>query len=161
MEPDDGPGAAQFRQVMGHFATGVTVVTSTDGGPLGLAVNSFTSVSLDPLLVALCVRNASTTWPRVRSVGTFCVNVLAHDQEWVCRTFSDQVGDRFAGIGWHESPGGSPVIDGVLAFVDCGIEAEYPAGDHVLVVGRVNHLGVLREDRPLVFYRGGYGHFES
>lgn len=161
-EPTDGQDVAQFRRVMGHFASGVTVVTAADPEVLGLAVSSFMSVSLAPLLVAVCVRNESTTWPRVRAGGgRFCVNVLADDQESVCRTFAQPGVDRFAGLGWHRSPGGSPVIDGVLAFVDCTIDAEYPAGDHTLVVGRVAGMDVLREGRPLVFYRGGYGRFES
>lgn len=149
--------AATFRQVMGHFASGVTVVTTANPQPVGLTVSSFMSVSLEPLLVALCVRNESSTWPEAQAAGGFCVNFLAHDQEALCRTFSSPVADRFVGLGWHASPSGFPIIENALAFVDCRIEAEYEGGDHVLVVGRVTDLGILREDRPLVFYRGGYG----
>ena len=158
--PPLGPGEAKFRQVLGHFATGVTVVTSVDGdGPIGLAVNSFTSVSLDPPLVAICVNRASTTWPRIRTVGHFTVNILGADQEAVSRTFASTA-DRFLGIGWRPSPSGGPVLDGALAWIDAAIDAEHDAGDHILVVGRVSALDVAREAAPLVFYRGGYGRFE-
>ena len=164
MEPGSPGGAfdeARYRQVLGHFATGVTVVTALAGGePVGLAVNSFTSVSLEPPLVALCVSVLSSTWPRVREVGRFCVNILSADQEAVARTFSSRNPKRFAGIGYRTAPSGAPILTGVLAWIDCTIEAEHPGGDHVIVVGRVRDLDVTREDRPLVFYRGGYGRFE-
>lgn len=159
IEPE--PDAARFRQVVGHFTSGVTVVTSIDGDPLGLAVSSFMSVSLNPPLVAVCVRNESTTWPRVRQVGGFCVNVLAYDQELLCRRFSMPGTDRFADLQWHHSPAGYPVPEGVLAYVDCAIEDEFPGGDHAIVVGRVTSLEVMREALPLVYFRGGYGHFAS
>jgi len=154
---------ARFRQVLGHFATGVTVVTCLAGEdqPIGLAVNSFTSVSLEPSLVAFCVANGSSTWPRLRATGAFCVNILADDQEAVSRAFAAHGLDRFSGIGWRPSPSGAPILAGVLAWVDCTVEAEYPAGDHMIVVGRVRELDLGREGRPLVFYRGGYGRFES
>ncbi len=158
---------ARFRQVLGHFATGVTVVTGSDeaGGPVGLAVNSFTSVSIDPPLVAFCVSRESTTWPRIRSGGgRFTVNILSDDQELLSRRFAT-VGpepfDRFEGVGWHPSPSGSPVVEGALAWIDAIVEAEHDAGDHVMVIGRVSGLDVGREGAPLVFYRGGYGRFES
>lgn len=152
---------ARFRQVLGHFATGVTVVTGDDGeGPVGLSVNSFTSVSLDPPLVAFCVTKASSTWPRIRATGRFTVNILAADQEAVSRRFASPGADRFAGIGWHPSPSGSPVLGGALAWIDATVEAEHDAGDHVMVLGRVSGLDVANEGVPLVFYRGGYGRFE-
>jgi 3-hydroxy-9,10-secoandrosta-1,3,5(10)-triene-9,17-dione monooxygenase reductase component len=152
---------ARYRQVLGHFATGVTVVTAVAGGePLGLAVNSFTSVSLEPPLVAVCIAARSSTWPRVRDVGAFCVNILSEDQEAVSRVFAARGPKRFSGIGYEPARSGSPILAGVLAWIDCTIEAEYPGGDHFIVVGRVRDLGVSREHRPLVFYRGGYGRFE-
>jgi len=158
---------ARFRQVLGHFATGVTVVTSCDeaGAPIGLAVNSFTSVSIDPPLVAFCVGRKSRTWPRIRAAGRFAVNILAADQEAVSRRFATTGGgrarfDRFEGVGWHPSAAGSPVIEGVLAWIDATVDDEHDAGDHVLVMGRVSALEVVREGSPLVFYRGGYGRFE-
>ncbi len=156
-----GPDEARFRQVLGHFATGVTVVTGIDGDePVGLAVNSFTSVSLDPPLVAFSVGRRSATWPRIRTTGQFTVNILSADQEVVSRRFASHAGPRFDGIGWHPSPSGSPVLDGALAWIDATVEAEHDAGDHLLIIGRVSGLDVAREGAPLVFYRGGYGRFE-
>lgn len=147
--------------MLGHFATGVTVVTSMAGDrPIGLAVNSFTSVSLRPPLIAFCVSRRSTTWPELRTTGAFCVNVLGEDQEALSRTFATKGLDRFKGLGWRPAPSGAPVLAGILAWVDCVVDAEYEAGDHLLVVGRVLDLGLDHEGRPLVFYRGGYGRFE-
>ena len=161
---DDGPegiGSARFRQMLGHFATGVTVVTTADEGePSGLSVNSFTSVSLDPPLVAFCVANVSTTWPRIRAVGSFCVNILAEDQEDVSRAFARRSADKFRGIGWRPAESGAPILAGALAWLDCEVENEYGGGDHVIVVGRVRAMGIGREVGPLVFYRGGYGRFQ-
>ena len=130
------------------------------GRPLGLAVNSFTSVSLEPPLVAFCVSRRSSTWPTLRVAGAFCVNILAEDQEALSRTFAAPGLDRFMGIGWTPAPSGAPVLSGVLAWIDCAIEAEHDAGDHLMVVGRVRELDLAHEGRPLVFYRGGYGRFE-
>ena len=130
------------------------------GRPLGLSVNSFTSVSLEPPLVAFCVARGSKTWPLLRDSGTFCVNVLAEDQEALSRTFASPGHDRFLGVGWRPAPSGAPVLAGVLAWIDCTVEAEYEAGDHLIVVGRVGELDLVQEGRPLVFYRGGYGRFE-
>lgn len=154
----------RFRSVLGHFATGVTVVSAVHGGaPVGLSVNSFTSVSLEPPLVAFCAAKASSSWPRIRETGRFAVNVLAEHQEDVSRVFATRGrgSDKFDDLRWYPSPSsGSPILDGVLAWVDCTLENEYDAGDHVLVVGRVQDLDVADEGRPLVFYRGGYGRFE-
>ncbi|MEA2687222.1 MAG: 3-hydroxy-9,10-secoandrosta,3,5(10)-triene-9,17-dione monooxygenase reductase component [Actinomycetota bacterium] len=155
---------ARYRQVLGHFATGVTVVTGQDdAGPAGLAVNSFTSVSLDPPLVAFSVGKKSTTWPRIRATGRLTVNILSADQESVSRRFASSVAgaDRFDGLGWHPSPAGSPVVDGALAWIDATVDAEHDAGDHVMVIARVSAMDVVHEGAPLVFYRGGYGRFES
>jgi 3-hydroxy-9,10-secoandrosta-1,3,5(10)-triene-9,17-dione monooxygenase reductase component len=136
------------------------VTCVADGRPLGLSVNSFTSVSLEPPLVAFCVARRSTTWPLLRGAGTFCVNILAEDQEALSRTFSTPALDRFTGVGWRPAPSGAPVLAGVLAWIDCTVDAEHDAGDHLIVVGRVQELDLLHEGRPLVFYRGGYGRFE-
>lgn len=152
---------ALYRQVLGHFATGVTVVTAADAGePAGLAVNSFTSVSLDPPLVAFCVSHTSATWERIRAVGTFCVNILNENQEHLARIFATRDPHKFKGIGWQPAPSGAPILADALAWVDCTVEAVHPAGDHSIVVGRVHGLDVSREGQPLVFYRGGYGRFE-
>ena len=153
--------AARYRRVLGYFATGVTVVTGVEGDqPLGLSVNSFTSVSLDPPLVAFCAARSSSSWARMRASGTFCVNILSDDQEEVCRVFAGRGGDKFRGIGWRASETGAPIIAGALAWIDCAVEAAYEAGDHHIVVGRVLDLDVARDGRPLVFFRGGYGRFE-
>lgn len=166
--PDDdgaGPGgiaAAQFRQVLGHFSTGVVVVTAVDGGTaVGLSVNSFTAVSLDPPLVAFCANRQSTTWAAIRRAGAFCVNILAEDQEAVARVFAARGADRFAGIGWAPAASGSPRLHGVLAWLDCQIEAVHDGGDHEICLSRVDALDVERREGPLVFYRGGYGRFDA
>jgi 3-hydroxy-9,10-secoandrosta-1,3,5(10)-triene-9,17-dione monooxygenase reductase component len=139
----------------------VTVVTGLSGDdPGGLAVNSFTSVSLVPALVAFCVARESMTWSRLRPGGRFCVNMLAADQEALSRAFAARGPDRFEGVGWRAAPSGSPILEGVLAWIDCTVDAEHDAGDHRIVVGRVTALDVDHEGRPLVFYRGGYGRFE-
>lgn len=153
---------ARFRQVLGHFCTGVTVITAVvDGEPVGFTAQSFTSVSLDPPLVAVCPARTSNSWPRIRSTGVFCANVLADDQEALGRVFATRGADKFHGVGWAPSRAtGSPVLDGALAWVDCRIEAEHDGGDHLVVLGRVVNLGVGDAGRPLLFYRGGYGRFE-
>jgi flavin reductase (DIM6/NTAB) family NADH-FMN oxidoreductase RutF len=166
-EEDLAPGrsfdSAHFRTVLGHFATGVTVVTATGrDGPVGLAVGSFTSVSLEPPLVAFCPDRRSTSWPSIRHAGVFCVNILAEDQEDLCRVFAAKGGDKFAGVGWQPVGSGSPRLHDVVAWIDCDLEAVHDAGDHEICVGRVRELEVeRRDDGPLVFYRGGYGRFES
>ncbi|HLF41433.1 MAG TPA: flavin reductase family protein, partial [Acidimicrobiia bacterium] len=152
-----GIDEARFRLVMGHWLTGVTVITAMDGDePVGLAANSFTSVSLDPPLVLFCAGTTSSTWPRIESAGAFAVNVLAADQEEVSRLFATKDADRFSGVAWRRGLMGSPILDDALAYLDCTIESTHDAGDHILVVGRVLDLDVQREDNPLVFYRGGY-----
>ncbi len=160
-EPADrvlAPDADSFRAVLGHFATGVTIVTAMDDGePVGMAANSFTSVSLDPPLVLFCAAKTSTTWPRIRKARQFTVNILDEHQEELCRLFSQKGIDRFAAAGWRPSAAGSPVLHDVHAYVDCDMWAEYEGGDHVIVVGRVLELGVTADAGPLVFYRGTYG----
>ncbi|MEV0236958.1 flavin reductase family protein [Nonomuraea sp. NPDC050786] len=151
-----------FRQVLGRFATGVVAITAVDpasGQPCGLAANSFTSVSLTPPLVAFCVAYTSTSWPRVRGAKVVTVNVLAEHQRDVCAQMATKGGDKFAGLEWTGSPGGNPVLEGALAWMDCAVEAEHPAGDHVIVVARVLQLDTHAEGGPLVFFRGGYGGF--
>ena len=163
-EDEDVPAidGARFRQVLGHFATGVTVITAeTADGPVGLAVGSFTSVSLDPPLVAFCPAKASSSWPKIREAGVFCVNVLNEDQEIVCRTFASKSDEKFKGVGWEPAATGSPRLNGALAWIDCTIEVVHDAGDHDICIGRVQELDVGEDSPgPLVFYRGGYGRFE-
>ncbi len=147
---------------MGHFLTGVTIVSAIDpdsGEPVGLAASSFTSVSMDPALVLFCAGKSSSTWPRIEAASAFCVNVLAHDQERISRQFSTRGDDKYADVLWHAGPSGSPVFDEALAWIDCRISAVHDAGDHVIVVGAVQDLGSRDAEGPLAYYRGGYGFF--
>lgn len=147
---------ARFREVLGHFATGITVVTAMeDGTPVGFTCQAFTSLSLDPPMVALAPAKSSTSWPRIRKAGSFCVNVLGSHQEAVCRAFAVSGGDKFAGIGWRPGSTGAPVIEGALAVVECELGIIHDAGDHELVTGRVLSTEV-GEGLPLLFYRGGF-----
>ncbi|HEY7136108.1 MAG TPA: flavin reductase family protein [Acidimicrobiia bacterium] len=152
------PDAASFRETLGHFATGVTIITAIDDGePVGMAANSFTSVSLDPPLVLFCAAQTSTTWPRIRNARQFTVNILDEHQEDLCRLFAQKGADRFGQVEWHRSAAGSPVLGDVHAYIDCETWAEYEGGDHVIVVGRVLELGINADAGPLLFYRGDYG----
>ncbi len=147
---------AAFRNVLGQFATGITVVTAMeDGAPVGFTCQAFAALSLDPPMVALAPSKSSTSWPRMVKAGAFCVNVLAEDQEALCRTFALSGGDKFAGVAWRLGDAGTPVLDGTLAWVECRLEAVHDAGDHELVTGRVQRLGVGTGE-PLLFYRGRY-----
>lgn len=153
--------AAHFRTVIGHFASGVTIVTGMEGDdPVGLTCQSFISVSLDPPLVAFSPGKSSSSWPRIRGSGAFCVNVLSGDQEDTCRVFATSGVDKFRGVGWRAGESGSPILEDALAWVDCRMEQEHEAGDHMIVVGRVIDLQAARTGQPLLFYRGGYGRFE-
>ena len=155
-----GFDSSRFRYVLGHYPTGVAVVAAFLGGrPVALTVGSFTSISLEPPLVGFCPAHDSTSWPEVRQAPTFCVNVLAQDQVEVSRVFARKGGDKFAEVPWHLGPTGSPVIENSLASIDCKLEFEHPAGDHSIVVARVTHLDIRRETGPLLFFKGGYGHF--
>jgi 3-hydroxy-9,10-secoandrosta-1,3,5(10)-triene-9,17-dione monooxygenase reductase component len=151
------PGGDDFRDVLGRFATGVTIITAIDGDePVGVAANSFTSVSLDPPLVLFCVGRASTTWPRIERARRFAVNILGEHQEELSRLFATRGVDRFAQVDWHRGVGGSPVLHDVLAYVDCEFWAEYDGGDHIIVVGQVLDLGITHHAGPLLFYQGEY-----
>ena len=151
--------SAEFRRVLGHFPTGVTVVAAvSDGQPVGLAIGSFGSVSLEPPLVMFCPGTSSSSWPAIERSGAFCVNVLAEDQADLSSRFAGRDPDKFAGVTWSTCATGSPVIDGCLAWIDCTVETVHEAGDHWIVIGRVVDLGVGRPDAgPLIFFKGGYG----
>ena len=155
-----GFDAATFRTVLGHFCSGVAVVTALDTGvPVGLTCQSFSSVSLDPPLVLFVPAKASGSWAGIRSAGHFCANVLDEGQEELSRRFATKGADRFAGVGYRPGPSGAPILDGCLAAIDCEIEAVHDAGDHDIVVGRVLDLAVGSQGGPLLFFRGGYGRF--
>jgi flavin reductase (DIM6/NTAB) family NADH-FMN oxidoreductase RutF len=148
---------ARFREVLGHFATGVCIVTAMEEGvPVGFTCQAFTSLSLDPPMVALAPGKNSTSWPRIAKVGTFCVNILSEHQEALSRDFAVSGGDKFTGVGWRPARNGAPLLDGVLAWVECKFVEAHDAGDHELVVGQVQEMGV-NGGRPLLFYRGGFG----
>lgn len=145
----------EYRNVLGHFCTGITVVTGVeDGRPAGFACQSFSAVSLDPPLVLICPGRESTSWPRIRSGDRFTVNVLAVDQREVCEAFGSRQGAKFDAVGWRIGPGGEVLLDGVLAWIHCEIESIHDGGDHEIVVGRVASLRAERTGHPLLFFRG-------
>lgn len=147
-----------YRAGLGAYPTGVSVVAACrEGGRnVGMAVGSFTSVSLDPPLIAFFPAKTSATWPQIHAAGQFCVNVLAEDQEWVCRRFAASGEDKFSEVA-HSIEGGSPRIAGAVAWIDCVFEQVHEAGDHLIVVGRVRSLEAREGVLPLVFLRGRYG----
>ncbi|MFI1399357.1 flavin reductase family protein [Streptomyces sp. NPDC020681] len=153
----------EFRRVLGSFATGVTVVTAYDeDGPAGFACQSFASLSLDPPLVVFMAGRTSTTWPRIARAGVFCVNILGEDQGTLCRGFAVPGADKFAGVAHTPAPAtGSPLLDGVPAWVDCTIQTVHTGGDHLIVIGRVEALGAAAESAPLLFHRGQFGRLDS
>ncbi|MFE1438167.1 flavin reductase family protein [Streptomyces sp. NPDC058739] len=155
-----------FRRVLGNFATGVAVVTAPaaadEASPAGFACQSFSSLSLDPPLVAFMVGRASTTWPRIARAGAFCVNVLAAGQGELCRGFAVSGGDKFAGVAYDAAPvSGAPRLTGTVAWIDCAIHAVHTGGDHLIVVGRVDALGAAGTGEPLLFHRGRFARLEN
>ncbi|MFI7354642.1 flavin reductase family protein [Streptomyces avidinii] len=153
---------AEFRAVLGNFASGVTVITAPPGegeeGPAGFACQSFASLSLDPPLVTFMVARTSTTWPRIARVGVFCVNILGAEQGELCRSFAVSGADKFAGVSHTPAPvTGSPQLDAVPAWIDCRIQAVHTGGDHLIVVGRVVAMGAAGEGEPLLFHKGRFG----
>lgn len=157
--PERAIAQGPFREAMGHFATGVTVVTAVDraGGFVGLTVNSFTSVSLDPPLVLVCVDRESETLPILREAGAFAVSVLRRGDEAIARRFSgDARAGRFEELAVRPTASGAPVLRDALAWFDCAVHGETAAGDHVVIFGAVRDGGGAPGD-PLVFFRGGYG----
>jgi flavin reductase (DIM6/NTAB) family NADH-FMN oxidoreductase RutF len=154
-----GLDQARFREVLGHFATGITIVTAIDGGePVGFSCQSFAALSLDPPMVILAPAKTSTSWPRIARAGAFCVNILAEHQEAVCRAFAVSGGNKFDGVDWTPGITGAPLIAGSLAVVECTLGAIYEGGDHELVTGHVVTMEI-GEGTPLLFYRSGFGRF--
>lgn len=154
---------ADFRRVLGNFPTGVAVITAIPDaeGPAGMVVGSFTSVSLDPPLVAYLPAKISSSYRRLAPARSFCVNFLGAHQETLCRVFASKAVDKFAGLDWTQAPSGSPILPGVIGWVDCEVETVHDAGDHDIVVGRVRALSTGSDVAPLVFFRGGYGRFST
>lgn len=152
----------RFRAVLGAYPTGVVAITTLDPesqAPVVFVAGSFSSVSLAPPLVCYWAGRGSSTQPRITAAGRFCVNVLAADQEDLCRRLASRAADRFAGVRWEMSPLGNPQIAGCLAWIDCRIDSVTPYGDHDLVMGRVADLDAVSEKTPLLFLRGGYGDY--
>lgn len=152
----EGMDPSTMRQVLGHFPSGVTIVTgTTPEGPAGFTCQSFSSLSLDPPLVLVLPGRSSSSWPRIEETGRFCVNVLAEGQRELSTTFAHSGGDKFGGVDWYSSGLGSPILRGATAWIDCTLHAVHDGGDHLIVVGAVHDLGAPG-DPPLVFHRGGY-----
>ncbi|MFD4370298.1 flavin reductase family protein [Streptomyces sp. NPDC058486] len=148
---------ALFRDVLGRFASGITVVAAQDDGePVGFACQSFASLSLDPPLVMLAVGKSSSSWPRIERAGRFCVNILAEDQRTTCAALGRSGADKFAGVPWSLSEHGTVRIDGALAFVECELHSVLEAGDHHLVTAQVVALDAGEDGRPLLYYRSRY-----
>jgi flavin reductase (DIM6/NTAB) family NADH-FMN oxidoreductase RutF len=152
LEPLTGD-PAQLRRAYGCFPSGVTAICALEGGnPIGIAASSFTSVSLDPGLVSVCVQNSSATWPRLRPKLRLGVSVLGAEQNQACRTLSLKNGDRFAGVEWSAGVSGAVFVHGAVAWLDCSIQEEIPAGDHAIVLLAVHALRAEPERAPLVFH---------
>ncbi len=153
--------AALFREALGHYPTGVAVVTAVaeDGNPAGMVVGTFSSVSLDPPLIAFFPASNSRSFARLRTARRFCVNVLASDQEPLCRRLATGGAGKFDGVRWRLGPLGSPVLEGAVSWVECTFQDIREAGDHYIVLGLVHELAVERSTLPLLFFQGGYGRF--
>lgn len=166
--PDDPEAAARarkFRDVLGLFCSGVTVVTSvSDGQPVGMTCQSFSSVSLEPPLVMFSPAKTSRAWPLMQRAGYFCVNILSADQQDVSNGMATKGVDKFDGVEWRTAATGAPLLDGVLGYVDCTVHQVIEAGDHYLVIGRVKELGFgdgsgregAESVDPLLFFKGKY-----
>jgi 3-hydroxy-9,10-secoandrosta-1,3,5(10)-triene-9,17-dione monooxygenase reductase component len=161
--------AQQFRTVLGHFPTGVTIVTGLDGAlPVGFTIGSFTSVSLDPPLVGFFPQKNSDTWTMMAPAGRFCVNVLSRDQSDLCWTFAKNGNERerFVGVEWINGPTGAPILHRAVAWIDCTVEDVYEMGDHYFVLGRVVALDADADHdgdgpHPLIFFKGALGRFAA
>lgn len=156
--------SAEFRRVLGHYPTGVTLVTShDDDGPVGAVMGSFGSVSLDPPLVMFMPTRDSSSWQRIEAAGHFAANVLTSAQLEVCSSFFKKDPACWDLLAWRRSELGSPVFDDALAWIDCTVDKVVDAGDHVIVLGEVRELQANDDASlsPLLFYRGAYGRFEA
>lgn len=153
--------AQRFREALGHYPTGVAVITGIgeDGEPAGMVVGSFTSVSLEPPLVGFLPMKSSGSFARMRTGTRFAVNVLGADQEELCNLFASRAPDKFAGVDWRPSPCGAPLLPDVVAWIECEYADIVDAGDHYFVLGAVTAMDIPRPALPLLFFQGGYGRF--
>ncbi|WNI14243.1 flavin reductase family protein [Actinacidiphila sp. ITFR-21] len=157
-EPVQQPlSSRELRRVFGAFPTGVTAIAAlVDGAPVGMVANSFTSVSLDPPLLSVCVAHTSTTWPVLAARARLGVTVLGAEQERACAQLASRGGDRFTGLGWHATENGAVILNGASAWFDTGVERHVPAGDHDIVLLRVHALDADHSVPPLVFHASGF-----
>lgn len=148
----------EFRRVMGHFATGVTVVTTHDGaGKLaGLTANAVASVSLEPPLLLVCVDKKSDSYDSFAASRSFVVNILSKDQETLSRRFAKSGGDKFTGVGFRLGVTGSPILSDTIGYIECRVRHELDAGDHTIYVGEAVDIEVSSDEDPLLYFRGGY-----
>lgn len=153
--------SALLRETLGHYPTGVAVVTAItdEGDPVAMVVGTFSSVSLDPPLVAFFPMSSSRSFARIRTAKAFCINVLASDQEPLCRQFATGGASKFDGVPWRAGPLGSPILDEAVSWIECTFDDVREAGDHYIVLGLVHDLGLQRSTLPLLFFQGGYGRF--
>ncbi|WP_369990824.1 flavin reductase family protein [Pseudomonas xanthosomatis] len=150
---------SHFREALGHYASGITVITSLiDGQPLGFTCQSFYSVSMSPPLVSFGVMSSSASYPAIRKAGRFAVNILSGEQVGVSNQFARRGTDKWQGVQWQASPLGNPLIAGSLHWLDCEIHAEHAAGDHLIVIGEVKALNVEEPTaaQPLLYFKGQY-----
>lgn len=150
-----------LRHVLGSYPTGVAVITGrgADGRPVGMVVGTFSSVSMDPPLVSFMPMRSSRTFTELRGSDTFCVNIMAADQERLCGAFMRPPDEKFTGVDWREAPGGAPIIEGATAWIECGWADVLDVGDHHFVLGSVRALATERSGLPLLFFQRGYGRF--
>ncbi len=155
---DAGTFDVEFRHVLGTFPTGVAVVAALlDEEPIGMTIQSFSSLSLDPPLVLLCPALSSTSWPKLAEAGEVVVNLLAESQGELARQFGRSGTDKYAGVAWQPGPTtGAPILAGALGWIECEIADTYPGGDHVIAVCHVRTLSARSHGRPLVFFRSGF-----
>jgi flavin reductase (DIM6/NTAB) family NADH-FMN oxidoreductase RutF len=152
---------AEFRRILGHWASGVAIVTTrtADGRPCGLTANAVSSLSLDPPLVLACVERTSDTHDCIMTRRCFAVSMLDESGERLARLFAGaEIDQKFDGVAYHDETTGCPVLDDAIAWVDCELHANYDGGDHSIFVGRVV-AGDARDAAPLLYYRSGYGRF--
>jgi 3-hydroxy-9,10-secoandrosta-1,3,5(10)-triene-9,17-dione monooxygenase reductase component len=153
---------ATFRRVLGHFCTGVVIVTAVDDGtPVGMTCQSFSSLSLDPPLVLFAAAHTSTSWPRIRRARTFAVNILSDDQESLCRTFAVSGAEKFATVRWTAGVQGAPLLAGSVAHIECRLESVIAGGDHDIVIGAPLAMAEDPGRTPLLFFRSGFTHFQN
>jgi len=151
-------GPQEFRAALGHFASGVCVVTAKggDGHLAGITVTAFCSVSLDPPLVLISIDKRARLHDALAGGGRFAVNILSADQEVISRQFASSRHDQFAGVGYTTGPDGTPWLEDALAVIECRHAGHYPGGDHTIILGQVETTRI-REAKPLMYFRGGYG----